>query len=59
MLMKNSIDRKVRLEIDFICNLHGSLMALEVTLGDSLKAKSLTVLMSDTYQVSYGIKLDK
>lgn len=64
MLLKNNKDlyyfeRKGRLEIDFMCSLNGKLTALEVKSGDNLKAKSLAVLMSDMYQVPYGIKLTK
>ena len=52
-------ERKGRLEIDFILNIDGIVTALEVKSGNNRQSKSLDVLMSDRYNVSRGIKLEK
>jgi predicted AAA+ superfamily ATPase len=51
-------ERKGTLEIDFVLNLNGVATAVEVKSGNSRQSKSLSVVMSETYNVKRGIKLE-
>jgi len=45
------------LEIDFVLNLNGIAVAIEVKSGNNKQSKSLKSLMSEKYKVRRGIKL--
>jgi predicted AAA+ superfamily ATPase len=52
-------ERKGRLEVDFVLSIDGEVAALEVKSGNNSKSKSLDSLMSERYNVSRGIKLER
>ena len=45
------------MEIDFVLNLNGIAVAIEVKSGNNKQSKSLKSLMSEKYKVRRGIKL--
>ncbi|MCL2148177.1 MAG: ATP-binding protein [Methanomassiliicoccaceae archaeon] len=53
----NYFEKNGTLEIDFVLNLGGAVTAVEVKSGDDKQSKSLGVVMSKTYKVKRGIKL--
>ena len=51
--------KKCKLEVDFVLNIKGIVIAVEIKLGNNRQSKSLDVLMYEKYKVQRGIKLEK
>ena len=50
-------ERRGTLEIDFVLNMDGRIVAIEVKSGNNRQSKSLDTVMSERYNVDRGIKL--